>query len=319
VAHTLLYVPADAQLQINPALEAELTLGTEFSRGVIDTGDVEQPALIAYWNWQATGNSLDIMRDNDATLGKDFPINSSLRLGPTFPSEIVTAASQSASFPTTNVFRNGTITTAAQAISTNLPTPTVGTSRWYRFYVNNTMPTTPDGQTHSFEDGPGAISLSSVSLHMWANPEGGYVTNPIPSGKWELHFHNRAGNSGGSQTTWYLRDLLDQNVTYRVVYEVRILSLTNFQLYPYVYSYPGNSLLYGPVDFLKLNEPTTTLADAPSLWFYNGTLQSLNALKIGINGISNGTDTVYCFLWGGVAISDAGDPGEYNAAVEDGP
>jgi hypothetical protein len=201
-------------------------------------------------------------------------------------------ASSGLDFPSTNVLR----ITAQQAASglhrisvTGLGTLANDTSRWYRYYYRNEMPTSGDNSTHPIETG------QTPTLEFSFNCE------VVSDTTWRLQLRP-GGDQGDADLARWSSPLLDRSVSYRCEWQIHKQSSTEFLAHVRVYDAATESLLYQDEDFRNDNgglspETPMTLADTPTLHFSTADGSQMDELRAGINGIA-GTDWYPSILYG---------------------
>lgn len=181
------------------------------------------------------------------------------------------------------------IGTAGAAImeTDTISVPSVGDTRYYRWYFKMVWPNTGNtdaDNTHPIQDGPGGIGGTS-----WA-----WVCEVQADDTWMQGFQVQAafGENSFADQKWHCMTMLDPDVAYRFELAVTVVSSTTFTMSVRVYD-ESSTLILDDSDYGRTNSGNDiTLADAPVLEFraagsgVDG-LNTLTYLKCGCNGIIN--------------------------------
>lgn len=264
-----------------------LVMASSFKRGGLgsDVTDVQDGT---YWDGNYTNNGgAEVV----ASTGTDFPADANvLRFMP----QIGTAG-------------------AFIIEKESLGTPSVGTTRYYRWYWSHEWPYTGDtdaDNTHPIQDGTGGIG--GTSWHWDIHTLSGDTTYRVLLGVAVNNGENTFANAA-----WGLMTPLDKSTVYRFELAIERLSTTTFGMHMRVYDASG-TLLYDDSDFGAYNNGNTpTLASNPTFTFRNAGsgvdgADTLSLLKVGCNGIIDSVvSTQHYADQTGFAISDEGWVGPY--------
>ena len=192
---------------------------------------------------------------------------------------------------------------------TGLTAPSVGGSRWFRFYMHSAIADTEEtfslGGHHPVEWNKDTTHGEDLLAFKWGHTNGsGVMSNQLLvfGATWPDTYWNTHGN-------------LNYNTTYRMEFQLKRPAANQLELHARVYD-DSDALLYGDAAWDNNND-SKTFVDNVTLTGIDD--DGWGAFHLGMNGrVGDGSDVVAGFHYlGGVAISESDWCGPYS--VGEGP
>ncbi|HEY0674231.1 MAG TPA: hypothetical protein VGD27_18300 [Longimicrobiales bacterium] len=159
---------------------------------------------------------------------------------------------------------------------TGMPTPAVGESRYYRWYIRVMQPDNlSDYNTHPIQDGNAASQTNWMFLIIGQGGPGN-----VPAGHYQPEFW--AESSPYPHQRWFGPDL-PKNQTFRFELQIYRANATQFQMHVRVYDSAGT--LVADDDDFQAYDVGTRLSTNPLFPFT--AVQNMDGLNAGNNGIAN--------------------------------
>lgn len=215
-------------------------------------------------------------------------------------------ASTGLDFPTANVLRVNALTSNsgfAIVRKTGMPVPSVGQSRYYRWYIRAGA-NIEDSNTHPIQDGQnaGASNWQFEMLHTIGG-----------ANKWTVQFKHAAVQQNFLNQN-FRGPALDVNVTYRFEVHLQRTSATAYNFHVRVYN-SANTLLFSDANFTNVDQGIPHLGAQGTGQFGFGNAANLDGLNGGCNGVAPlSSDRLYSYQ-GGFAVGGTDWIGPYAGGI----